>query len=457
MKKLQDYTKIKGKRCEIYQTYGSKGNILKLSTSKYINKKTNRIGFPLTNKDPACFLDFREDNNSIQKHVYDNLIDIEKYYILNNSFRETKPEIEVDFTNNGQGNMIINVNYNHTLSKERKNLEKDFIPYSNNILILYIDSVSRANSLRQLKKTLGFFEKFISYRGDFNKKYPSENFHSFQFFKYHAFIGYTVRNYPYIFYWKNREEQNITLITKYLKDIGYITCNAHDYCDKDNTRTLHNITIEEIYDHQFLLCDPNNDHINLNTIRCLYGKQNFEHLYEYTYQFWVKYKDNRKYASIITNNGHEGTLTVLKYADNIIYNFLNKLFNENLLKDSSVFLISDHGASMPSIYYLYDFYSIEINLPMLYILINDRKNISYEKQYKYINENQQALITAFDIYNTFGNLAFGDKYISIQNKSSLIDTPKSPYGISLFDKIYSKKRIPKIYKHINDISEDICK
>ena len=150
MKKLQDYTKIKGKKCETYKTYGSKGNILKISTSPYINKKTNRIGFPLTNKDSSCFLDFREDNNSIQKYVYDNLIDIEKYYILNNSFRETKPEIEVDFTNNEQGNMIINVNYNNTLSKERKYLEKDSIPYSNNILILYIDSVSRANSLRQL-------------------------------------------------------------------------------------------------------------------------------------------------------------------------------------------------------------------------------------------------------------------------------------------------------------------
>jgi membrane-anchored protein YejM (alkaline phosphatase superfamily) len=165
-----------------------------------------------------------------------------------------------------------------------------------------------------------------------------------------------------------------------------------------------------MYDHQFIICDPNNDHINLN---------------------------NRKYASIITNNGHEGTLTVLKYIDEIIYNFLNNLFNDNLLKDSSVILLSDHGASMPSIYYLFDFYSIEINLPMLFILINDRKNISYEIQYNDINKNQQSLITGFDIYNTFGNLAFGDEYFYFKNKSSLIETPKSEYGISLFEKINS--------------------
>ena len=457
LKRVQDYTKIIGKNCTTYKLSNSKQNILKSSTSPYITGKVNKIGFPLTNKDSICFLDFKEDNNYIQKYVYSNLVDMENDYILEQFFKDRMPEITVDFTNNTQGKMIINVNYNESLSKERKLLEKHANPYSDNILILYIDSVSRANALRQLKKTMSFFEKFISYKGGFNEKYPSEIFHSFQFFKYYSFIGYTVRNYPYIFYGQNREDENITLITKHLKNIGYITSNAHDYCDKDNTRTLHNITKEEMYDHQFIICDPNNDHINLNTIRCLYGKQSTEHLYEYTSKFWKKYKYNRKYASIITNNGHEGTLTVLKYIDEIIYNFLNNLFNDNLLKDSSVILLSDHGAGMPSIYYLFDFYSIEINLPMLFIIINDRKNISYEIQYNVINKNQQSFITGFDIYNTFGNLAFGDEYFYFKNKSSLIETPKSEYGISLFEKINSKKRFPKLFSYINDISEISCK
>ena len=63
--------------------------------------------------------------------------------------------------------------------------------------------------------------------------------------------------------------------------------------------------------------------ININTIRCLYGKQTIEHLYEYGEQFWKKYKENRKFLSILSNDGHEGTLEVLKYADNVIFNFLN--------------------------------------------------------------------------------------------------------------------------------------
>ena len=115
---------------------------------------------------------------------------------------------------------------------------------------------------------------------------------------------------------------------------------------------------------------------------------------------------------------------------------------------------------MPSVYFAYDFYTTEIHLPMLYIIINDRKNKTYEEQYEYIHENQQTLITSFDIYNTIGYLAYGDKYASIKNKTDLIDTPKSEYGKSLFEKINSKERYPRIYTKVKaslSLSLDVCK
>ena len=111
----------------------------------------------------------------------------------------------VDFQKNEQGIISININYNITLSKERKLLEINSSPYSNNILILYIDSVSRNNARRLLKRTMTFFEKFMNYNGDYNEKYPTENFHSFQFFKYYSFKGYTPQNYPLIFFGQKKE------------------------------------------------------------------------------------------------------------------------------------------------------------------------------------------------------------------------------------------------------------
>ena len=107
--------------------------------------------------------------------------------------------------------------------------------------------------------------------------------------------------------------------------------------------------------------------------------------------------------------------------------------------------MSDHGSGMPSIYYLYDFFQLEMRLPMLFIIINDREDVNYDKQYFYIHENQQTFISAYDIYNTISNIIYGDNYTNIKNKNNNHDTPKSPYGKSLFEKINAKERKPKRY------------
>ena len=267
-----------------------------------------------------------------------------------------------------------NLNYNETLSKERKKLEKNSIPYSDNILVLFVDSVSRVSAMRKMKKTIKFFEQFISYEGGHHQKFPNENFHSFQFFKYYAFKYHTSGNFPRLFYSNERRINSLVRINK------YVTSYAADYCQKDNTRTFHNLTNDELYDHQLLMCDPNV--INFNSVikRCLYGQVNSYHLYEYGNQFWRKYPNNRKFSVIAVNDGHEGTLEVVKYTDDIIYNFLNSLYNDNLLKDTSIILLSDHGCYIPSVYYIYQFYKVTSLLPMLFIIINDRKNIDYNQQ-----------------------------------------------------------------------------
>ena len=101
------------------------------------------------------------------------------------------------------------------MSIERKKFERNSDPYSDNILVLYIDSISRNNGLRKLKKTMNFFEKFISYKGGSNQNYQNENFHSFQFFKYHAFNDFTGGNFPQLFYGKGNKSKNMVRITKY--------------------------------------------------------------------------------------------------------------------------------------------------------------------------------------------------------------------------------------------------
>ena len=107
------------------------------------------------------------------------------------------------------------------------------------------------------------------------------------------------------------------------------------------------------------------------------------------------------------------------------------------------------GVGIQSIYYAFEFYTIENDLPMLYVIFNDRKNITHDKQYFYLRENQQTFITAFDIYNTINHLLYGDKYKYILNLTDDIPTPKSSLGISLFDRIDGKSRKAKNYEFMN--------
>jgi hypothetical protein len=265
---------------------------------------------------------------------------------------------------------------------------------------------------------------------------------------------FTQGNYPILFYGNPIGDNDLVLITRYLKENGYVTNYCSDECKKDNTRTHHNFTQSEIYDHQMLLCDPNIILMNKPIKKCLYGNINSYHLYEYGKQFWTKYKDNRKYSALVTNDGHESTLEALKYSDDIIYNYLTSLYNDNLLKDTTILMVSDHGTGLPSIYYLNDFFQIEHRLPMLFILVNDRKNVSYNEQYYNIQQNQQTFVTAYDFYNTIGYLLYGDKYADILNKTNDNDTPKSSFGQSLFDYIDPKTRTPKNYENMDT---NICK
>ena len=128
----------------------SKDTFIEKSKSPFINQNTYHIGFPLVNKDKKFFI----SNSTAFKQLYfDNLIDMNNSTLLD-SLVDRKPERSIDFSKNKNGEMHIHLIKNESLSNERKNLEENIIPYSNNIIVFYLDSVSRASSIRQLKKTL---------------------------------------------------------------------------------------------------------------------------------------------------------------------------------------------------------------------------------------------------------------------------------------------------------------
>lgn len=154
-------------------------------------------------------------------------------------------------------------------------------------------------------------------------------------------------------------------------------------------------------------------------------------------------------AYIVSNDAHENTLEPVKYMDNTLSEFLNNLFNDNLLFSTTIIFISDHGAALPSIYHLSDFYNLEHTLPMLFIITNDRKDKTFEEQYKYLQENQQTFITGLDFYDTLLNIVFGDQYFTFKDKDEDPNSIRAKSGKSLFTKIDQKSRSPKMYEEMD--------
>ena len=419
---------------------------LKLDKELISLSNMTHFGLPITVNNPI----FRESNINdyfkVHNFVYKNTILMDlynnnktKYY--NNTLQ---PEIEIIYDKKSKKRTAkINIIKNETLSKIRNeiatNPNNTNISLFNNILIIYTDSVSRQYFLKKLKKTSSFIEKFMKYNNDLG-------FSAFQFMKYQTFAHWTQPNvYPMFFSSRNAYGKKINIV-KHLKDNGYITGNSGNLCSKEpfeidiQEYRIRGIIWDE-YDHEniAMFCDPNYSSEDspypifsgpYGILRkCLYGLDSFKYLIEFGKQFWNIYKDNKKYLKLSFQDGHEPTGQVIKYMDEYLYNFLNELYEQKLLNDTSIFILSDHGNSYFNYIYYYILRSddslIERYYGTLFIILPSNKNKTInEDYYNNIHKNQQALISPFDIHDTLIHIIFGDNTLFNQDLYSL-------YGNSL--------------------------
>lgn len=246
-------------------------------------------------------------------------------------------------------------------------------------------------------------------------------------------------------------------IVKDLKRIGYITCNAQDVCHKElmSIEKTKNYNYIE-FDHEYAApnCDPNVYTFGYGFFggengilrKCLYGHESFEYSLEYGKQFWIKYKENKRFLRIVNTYAHEYSGEKSKYADDGLFNFLKDLYLTNLLKNTTVFIAGDHGFALMGIYKLFNSedWKIEYSLPILILLVHDKSNLTYEEQYSEIKKNQQNFITSFDIYYTIRYIIYGDNY-----KKPPLNGNKDE-GESLFKYINPESRTCKKYKNMED-------
>jgi hypothetical protein len=402
---------------------------------KYFKEKnpnytpTSLIGFPRTEKytydDSIHFvLDYK---------IMRELIDMNDPSVAESVKNRT--EVMIDYRGE-ESKVFIRIARDEELVKQRLSLyhkigKNNLI--AKNLMIVYIDALSRRHFMRKMKKTAKWIEKF--------HHTDHEKYASYQFMKYHSVGYFTQINTIPAFLGKWWLEAGGNYYTKYWKEKGAITSQSISFCgrelfdfENDQFRYMN----WEPYDHEHiaLFCDPNyNQADNPYTPflgaysvrrRCLHGKDVHDYQLEYGYKFWETYKDMPKVLRMDFIDAHEGSMEVIKYLDDKLENFLTDLEKNELLDDTIVLFMADHGNNMPGFVSMVDpmDWKIEKYLPMMFLVVPNKIKKAYGDNLTF---NEQSIVTPWDIHNFL--LQAGGAPIHTYN----------PYGTSFFKKIPNER------------------
>ena len=459
--KLLDFSKMLKINCAEKSNFNreldSRGVLI-----NYINKpklkNTKRFGFPITTN-KLFEVNSKTTPHTFSKLVMDNVLDMDK--LPKNLPKSKYPEVTLEFTETNKnkkkknyiGKINININYNEELSIKRKSIENPGSLFEN-VLLIYLDAVSRVQFKRKLPKTSKFITQLL--KNKYNEKDTIENkinnYYGYQFMKFHAFASNTFPNAFSMFYGFGN---NIyTNIIQDFKKAGFITAHSVDMCSKEvwEPEKEPNDIIFNTWDHEniAMFCDPSYiDRDSMYSIfkgaysllkRCFYGKEIHDYIFEYGKKFWETYIGNRKFLRLAFNDGHESSFEVIQYIDDALYNFLNFFYENGYLRNTGLFILSDHGNHMPGLYNLLfaEQYEIERVLPFLFIIVNSKELFVNKLKRRWFHDmnfyatfNQQIFITSYDIHSTLKHIITASKH-STDKGSSLFSL------LSINDRVCSK-------------------
>ena len=117
--------------------------------------------------------------------------------------------------------------------------------------------------------------------------------------------------------------------------------------------------------------------------------------------------------------------------DEPLYLFLNNLFKKSLLEKTAIFFVSDHGNGMYGYYreIQADDFLFERTLAFWFIILHD---FNKKDEIKNLEENQQTLLTPYDIFDTLSDIIFDEENMDVHTRLDL--------GKSVFREIDAKNR-----------------
>ncbi|XP_063609086.1 uncharacterized protein LOC134783225 isoform X1 [Penaeus indicus] len=309
--------------------------------------------------------------------------------------------------------------------KEHAGQRRDML----SVLIMGIDSVSRANMRRNMPKTFHFLKDELGALDfqAFNKVADNTNPNMAA-----SLMGLTEKELTDICQPKRTKFDDCPLIWKNFSDAGYITVYGEDDPYSGSFHYNRYGFVKEptdYYNRPYMLVShtytKHNAGLSGSFVLCLGGEKSISVIHDYSLAVAKTFRDT-PYISYYWNTGitHD-EVEWASATDLPSLEYLRKLNESGVLDHTILFFISDHGIRFGDIRLTYAGL-LEERLPYFFVLFPPWFKEKYPEAWKNLNTNTERLVSNFDFYATLTDILTG-------SYGSSSRTPR--HGQSMFQEI----------------------
>ena len=275
-----------------------------------------------------------------------------------------------------------------------------------NLMVIMMDTVSRAQVFRKMPKTVAAMERINA----------TDNFEVFQFFRLVANGFATEMNTKAMYTGSlNRRERSGRPYWDILRSQGNAALYINGFCE-DWMSTFLKKPFAGADHFAFLQwCHPDY-HPYERTFgnfagpfsilrRCIRGRHVHNRIFDYVKDYWRNYQSFGKVVHIPLQEGHEGTGEVVLTLDQDLAEFFEHMKDTGELNKTVLILTSDHGSHMGPYYMSGGMGEFEQKLPLLLMTFPQWFLSKYPEFRPSLLAHEQALISHYDTHWTIRHLA----------------------------------------------------
>ncbi|XP_052737612.1 uncharacterized protein LOC128198002 [Bicyclus anynana] len=152
-------------------------------------------------------------------------------------------------------------------------------------------------------------------------------------------------------------------------------------------------------------------------IICTKMKPSGKNIIDYASTFAETYKDENFFGFFWSNSYSHNLENILTLIDNDLVNLFTKLNDTGVLNNTFIYFLSDHGFRSSTLRVPYESYYDE-RLPMFFMWVPTEFRESRPQEYNNLKINQNRLITPYDVYLTFHHtITISDSQPFLEKKS----------------------------------------